>query len=704
MTAPRTEIVTSQRAARLGESLLVVDDLHVDFPTEAGVAHAVRGLSFGLRPGRTLAIAGESGSGKSATSLALMGLLPGNASVRGSVRLDGQELLGLDDRRMSRIRGAQLAMVFQDPLSALTPVHTAGRQIEEALRSHQDLTPRLARRRAMELLDLVGVRSPEQRLESYPHTLSGGMRQRVMIAIAIANQPRVLIADEPTTALDVTVQAQVLEALQVAQRETGAALLLITHDLGVVARMADDVTVMYAGRAVESGPVDQVLLTPKMPYTKGLLASVPSIEVRSGGLRPIPGTPPLPQDTIVGCAFAARCPFVEARCRALEPALLPVAPDGGHSAACLRTQALDATDWHDGAEHQAEPPESTIGSEAVLRVDRLSHSYSLSSRYLRRASGQIRAVDSVSFEVRRGETLALVGESGCGKSTILHQVMRLAAPQEGTIAVLGQDVKALGADGRRRARGLVQMVFQDPLGALDPRMQVRQILAEPLEARGWSRTSARRRVTELVELVGLSQQALNKFPAHFSGGQCQRISLARALATEPSLIVLDEPVSALDVSVQASILSLLEDVQRRTGVAYLFVTHDLSVVRQVAHRVAVMYLGRLVEVGDTGDVFDSPRHPYTRALLSAVPVPDPVVEKRRQRIVLRGDLAGAAAGEAGPGCAFAPRCPVYEHLADESRATCDTRRPSLSSDAHTTVAHACHFPDISAAKEQESTQ
>ncbi|HWV76304.1 MAG TPA: ABC transporter ATP-binding protein [Isoptericola sp.] len=677
--------------------VLSVRDLHVSFASEAGTVRAVRGVNFDLMPGRTLGIVGESGSGKSVTSLSVMGLLDENARVEGSIKLKGTELLGLSELELSKYRGNEMAMVFQDPLSALTPVFSIGDQLAEALDLHQDLTRKQVRERSIELLDLVGIPNPAERLKAYPHQFSGGMRQRVMIAIAIANDPDVIIADEPTTALDVTIQAQVLDVLKKAQRETGAAVVMITHDLGVVAGVADDVLVMYAGRPVEQAPVDELFARPAMPYTMGLLGAVPRPDRgENRRLIPIQGNPPSLVDLPVGCPFAARCPLAEDRCRTAEPDLLPVAGRPETLAACVRADELaEQGVTFEEAYEVAEAAESSLESvprserEVVLEVEGLKRHFPLTrGGLLRRRVGTVKAVDGVTFDVRAGETVALVGESGSGKTTTLLEIMKLEAPQGGRVAVLGKNLEELAKRERAALRRDLQIVFQDPMSSLDPRMPVYDVLAEPLKVHGWSRQQTNARIDELMKLVGLNPDHVDRFPSQFSGGQRQRIAIARALAVNPRLIVLDEPVSALDVSIQAGVINLLEDLQAQLGVAFLFVAHDLSVIRHISSRIAVMYLGQVVESGDTEAVFTSPRHPYTQALLSAVPLPDPQLERGRKRVVLEGDLPSPV--EEIPGCRFASRCPVRATLPADDQRRCDTVLPVLTGDDDQLTA--CHFP------------
>ncbi|MEU5597124.1 ABC transporter ATP-binding protein [Streptomyces sp. NPDC020298] len=604
--------------------LLEVTGLDVDFDGRP----AVRSVNLALERGQVLGLVGESGSGKSATALALLGLLPGNASVRGSVRLDGTELLGAPERALTRIRGRRVSMVFQDPLSAFTPVYRIGDQIAEAVRAHQDVSREQASTRAVELLDLVGIPEPALRARAFPHEFSGGMRQRAMIAMAMANAPDLILADEPTTALDVTIQAQVLDVLRTAQRETGAAVLLVSHDLGVIARTADRVAVMQEGRVVESGTAVEVFRHPKEPYTQRLLAAVPRLD-----------TP-------------------------------------------RRTQRATG--------------------EPVVRVRGLTRTFPvLKGTAFKRRVGTVYAVDGVDLDVRRGETLALVGESGSGKSTTLFELLELAAPEGGSVELFGQRLGTLTKAQVKALRRRIQIVFQDPMASLDPRLTVGDIVAEPLRTQGADRATIARRVPELLARVGLDPARADRFPHEFSGGQRQRVGIARALSVEPELLVLDEPVSALDVSVQAGVLELLQQLKEELGLAYLFVSHDLSVVRNIADRVSVVYLGRTVEAGPVDEVFARPRHPYTQALLSAVPLPDPERERRRTRILLAGDPPSPTRRH--DGCRFRTRCPLYAKLAEEERKRCAHDVPVLDADVDRDGdgggdgdgdGVACHFPRV----------
>ncbi|MBW3078507.1 ABC transporter ATP-binding protein [Bifidobacterium sp. 81T8] len=702
-TTNATGATVNDTANENEQPVISVRDLTVSFASEAGTVHAVRGMNFDLYRGRTLGIVGESGSGKSVTSMAIMGLLDKNAKVTGSITYHGDELLTKSDLEMSKIRGRGIAMVFQDPLSALTPVFSIGDQIKEALVTHNPkMTEEQIHDRSIELMNLVGIPDPEDRLKSFPHEFSGGMRQRVMIAMAIANDPDVIIADEPTTALDVTIQAQVLEVLRKAQRETGAAVIFITHDLGVIAGIADDIVVMYAGRPVEKSDVDTIFSKPAMPYTMGLLGAVPrSDRERSSRLVPIPGSPMNLVNMPKGCPFSPRCPLATDVCRQSEPAMQPVPGREGQFVACHRTaeivgKGLTFRDVYSVGEAVKSKFEGVPREQrkTVLDVQHMRKTFPLTGGgFLRRKIGEVRAVDDVTLNVREGETVALVGESGSGKSTTLMEIMEFAKPQEGEIEMFGTKLeRKMPREQRRELRSAVQYVFQDPMSSLDPRLPIYDILAEPMKVQHYSKEQIRERIAELMRLVELNPDQVDRFPTQFSGGQRQRIAIARALAVNPKLVLLDEPVSALDVSIQAGVINLLEDLQNKLGVAYLFVAHNLSVVRHISSQVAVMYLGRIVESGETEDVFEHPLHPYTQALISAVPVPDPAAERTRKRIVLEGEVPSPT--ESFKGCPFAGRCPLMPTLSVDQQARCRGEKPMLrAANASRPSGHqvACHF-------------
>jgi peptide/nickel transport system ATP-binding protein len=553
----------------------------------------------------------------------------------------------------------------------------------------------------VELLDLVGIPNASVRARSFPHEFSGGMRQRVVIAMGIANDPRVIVADEPTTALDVTVQAQVLEVLKLAQAETGAALIMITHDLGVVAGTADDVMVMSAGRPVEKAPIDELFARPRMPYTIGLLGAVPRVDIAERApLVPILGNPPLLVDLPDSCPFEPRCPISIDACSVQEPELGAVSGDtNGHAAACVRAGEINAGCIGDEPVYPMPPvPEVSVASipreqrRPVLELQGLTKTFPLlKGSILKRRVGWVYAVSDIDLDIREGETLGLVGESGCGKTTTLLEIMNLKPPARGSVRVGGIDVAGIKRRASERdLRRKLQMVFQDPMGALDPRLTVFDILAEPLQALGnGDQAAVEARIDELMDLVGLDPEHSDRFPAAFSGGQRQRIGIARALATNPSLVVLDEPVSALDVSIQAGVINLLNELKAKLSLSYLFVAHDLSVVRHISDRVAVMYLGKIVEIGEVDEVFERPRHPYTEALLSAIPVPDPQVERTRKRVLLHGDLPSPTDSSAG--CRFVSRCPLHLTLDDSQRTRCRGETPELTGRHGVDHRYACHF-------------
>jgi peptide/nickel transport system ATP-binding protein len=674
----------------MSDAVIQIRNLTVNFPSEAGTVQAVRDLSLDIRAGEVLGLVGESGSGKSVTSLSMIGLLPPTARVTGEILYGGKNLLQLSDEDMSAFRGSDIAMVFQDPLSALNPVRTIGHQIAEAILIHNRVSEESAQKRAIELLEIVGIPRPNERVNSYPHEFSGGMRQRVMIALAIANEPKVLLADEPTTALDVTVQAQILEVLERARDITGAAIVLVTHDLGVVAGLADRIAIMYAGKIVEVGDVNGVYANPAMPYTIGLLRSIPRIDAESGTrLASIAGAPPSPVDLPQGCAFSPRCPAAIDSCNESIPELIDRGQ--GRLTACHRHSEISGIQaagnlFVEGPAHVAKRDES-LGT--VLEVRALDKTFPMmKGSVLRRRVGSIYAVDGVDLTLRKGRSLALVGESGCGKTTTLLEIMNLVAPESGSITVLGRDVSSLSKQERLALRKDLQIVFQDPFASLDPRLPIGDAIAEPLRAFKVPRDQQDVRISELLALVGLNPDHASRYPAEFSGGQRQRIAIARALALNPQLVVLDEPVSALDVSVRAGVLNLLAELQEKLGLSYLFVSHDLAVVQHVADDIAVMYLGSIVESGPVENVFANPQHPYTQALLSAVPIPDPKVEKNRKRIVLQGELPSPANPPSG--CRFHNRCQIRSLLPADVAALCSSERPALASRQNGAVA--CHAP------------
>jgi peptide/nickel transport system ATP-binding protein len=681
-------VLTKALPSRQGP-LLEVTDLTVSIPTESGTIEAVRGISLAIEPGETIGIVGESGSGKTMLALSLLGLLPRAAQTAGSIRLDGDELLGASQAQWRRVRGDRIAMVFQDPMTALNPMYTVGWQVAECVRLHRRADKKAAWQRAVGLIEAVGLPEAALIARRYPHELSGGMRQRVVIAMAIANEPELLIADEPTTALDVTVQAQILDLLRSIRAQTGAAMILISHDLGVVAGVADRVLVMYAGKAAEVGGTDDVFASPAMPYTAGLLASLPSLDQRTDRLASISGTPPTGMGYGPGCAFVPRCPMAAEVC-ATQPPLISVGQ--AHLSACHFADEFSRSSrqlaWAPRRpdEPSAEPRDAALADHGVasngvvLTVSGLTKSFRVRGAGFRSVV-TVQAVAGVDLELRAGRCLALVGESGCGKSTLARLLLKLDEPTSGSITLNGQELAGLSDNEMRGLRRQIQMVFQDPYSSLNPRLSVGEIVGEPLLVHKIAGRAAR--VRELLASVGLDPASSVRFPGEFSGGQRQRIGIARALALAPKTIVLDEPVSALDVSIQASILNLLRDLQREQNMAYLFIAHDLAVVRQVADEVAVMYLGVIVEQGPADEIYASPEHPYTRALLSAVPVPDPPRERDRQRILLRGEVPSPVSPPSG--CRFRTRC----WKADDQ---CADVVPLLTRTAEGHLV-ACHYPE-----------
>lgn len=693
----------------MAATILDVQNLHVRFANEAGSLHAVRDVSFSLYAGETLALVGESGSGKSATAMAIMGLQPDSASVTGSIRLHGEELVGATDDALSLLRGKSIAMVFQDPLSAMTPVFTIGEQLIESIQVHDSGSVNDARARAIELLDLVGIPEPVQRMNAYPHEFSGGMRQRVLIAMAIANNPDVIIADEPTTALDVTIQAQVLDVLQSVCEKTNAALLLITHDLGVVARIADNAMVMYAGRIVEQGSVNALFYDSQMPYTMGLLGSLPRAgSDKSVALSAIEGNPPSLLSPPAGCAFSPRCPMVDSLCLEREPALVQLT-EPGHWSACVHHQLIK----RDSITHADlfQPKSSTATTSSVSAADvkhaKVMEMSDVKKHYplykggvFRRRVGTVFAVDGIDLTLYQGETLGLVGESGCGKSTTARSILDLEPPTTGTIRLFGDNIRQLDTKQKRLAlRRKLQIVFQDPIASLDPRMSVFDLIAEPLGVFNDNPDTIDTRVNELLQLVGLDASYLARFAQQLSGGQSQRVCIARALALEPQLLVLDEPVSALDVSIRAGIVNLLQELKASLGLSYLFVAHDLALVRHIADRVAVMYLGKIVETGTVEAVYENPVHPYTQCLLSAMPIADPKLERSRVRQIPIGELPSPASPPKG--CHFHARCPKKVRLSSEQQRLCVEVSPELTqaSGANSVSEPPVPQPVISAQKE-----
>ena len=646
--------------------LLSIRELKTYFASSKGSIRAVDGVSFDVRRGETFALLGESGCGKSMTALSIMQLLPQQAlgNVSGEVLLDGQDLLTLSEMAMQNIRGRRIAMIFQEPMTSLNPVLTVGEQIGEVLGRHRGLRGGGMRKRVLELLDAVGIPDRARRYNEYPHQLSGGMKQRVMIAIALAGEPELLIADEPTTALDVTIQAQILELLQQLQKDTGMAILLITHDLGVVAGMADHVAVMYAGHIVEQARRETFFARPLHPYSQKLFASVPAKAKRGKPLAVIHGSVPSLAQEFHACRFVERCDYAWQTCREQAPRWLEAEPD--HGARCHLVDAEIAK-----PARQTTPPvtianaanETLEAGKSILDVNRLKVHFPIHKGLFKRIVGQVKAVDGVSIGLQRSRTVALVGESGCGKTTVGKAILQLLRPTAGSVEYNGMELTHMTTRELRSYRRDLQIIFQDPYSSMNPRMMVGDIIEEGMLAQniGASASERQQRIDALLTQVGLSAEAKHRYPHEFSGGQRQRICIARALAVNPKVIVCDEPTSALDVSVQAQILNLLKGLQDELGLAYLFITHNMSVVEYLAHTVAVMYLGRIVEQGRVEEVLKNPKHPYTQALLSAVPTLDETTQ--REVIHLQGDLPSPV--NPPQGCHFHPRCP---HVTDACRA------------------------------------
>ena len=669
--------------------LLDIRDLHTDIEIRSGVVHALSGVDLHINPGETLGIVGESGSGKTMTALSLMGLLPQGGSVSsGQIILDGQDLTKLALKEKRKLRGTKVGMIFQDPLTSLNPTMKIGLQVCEPLRVHEKLSKKEALERAVEILKRVGMPRPEVVINNYPHQLSGGMRQRVMIAMALVCKPRILIADEPTTALDVTTQMQILDLIDELRDEYQMGVILITHDLGVVAGHTDRVAVMYAGRIVETAPTKTLFTEPKHRYTSSLMAALPERALAAGTkLFSIPGAPPSLTNLPVGCRFAARCLWATDECRAGYPDLSgddthtfscfhPV-QEGDESPAALQAK-LDTQKNGDEAGAQQAP---LVSSKVLLDVKEASREYeSAGSGFFKRDKGVVSAVDRVSITVKKGETYGLVGESGCGKSTMGRLIAGLERPSGGAIELDGRDLATLKGRDAVTIHRDVQMMFQDSYAAMDPRMRIDQILAEPMSIQktGNARQIAER-IMEIIEQVGLTEEILDRYPHEFSGGQLQRIGFARSLTLAPDLIVADEPVSALDVSVQAQVLNLMKDLQAELGLSYLFISHDLAVVQYMADRIGVMYLGRIVEEGPAKEVVENPKHPYTKALIDSIPVPDPEFSHDDRAIKLTGEPPSAV--NPPEGCRFRPRCPF---AGEECKI-----QPALTDERHRV---ACHHP------------
>ncbi len=703
---------------------LEVTDLTTEIQLSRSVVHAVGNVDLRIERGETVGLVGESGSGKSILGLSVLGLLPNGGHVTGgSIRADGRELVGLPDPELRHIRGNDVSMIFQDSQSSLNPTKTIGEQIMEPIRIHRGASKADARERALEVLQLVRLPRPSERMNDYAHQLSGGLRQRVMIAIALACEPKVLLADEPTTALDVTIQAQILALLDDLRDRLGMATLLVTHDMGVVAGRTSRVNVMYAGRIVETASTERLFSSMRHPYTQALLASIPRLESDpTKALISIPGIPPDLTNPPPGCRFAPRCPFADDQCRAEEPPLagadpthlfacwhpvegpIRVAPTMiapspiGEDAAPTGEPAASTGVWaastaedaastgvvsaHTGVV-SAPVAAPTGAAQPLLQIDNVVREYPVRAGWLQRQIDSIKAVSGVTLHVSEGETLGLVGESGCGKTTLGKLIVGVEKPDSGRILLAGEDIFAFSAEKLRRARKDLQMMFQDPYASLNPRMRVNAILKEPLVIQEvGSRQDQDQKVRQMLDEVGLPLGALERYPHEFSGGQRQRIALARAVMLEPKVMVADEPVSALDVSIRSQVLNLMKRLAREHNMASVVISHDLAVVKYLADRIGVMYLGKLVELGSGDDIYRRAAHPYTEALIRTIPVPDPRAERAKDDVGIKGEIPSPR--DPPSGCRFRTRCPRAQSL-------CAEQEPELRSFGGGHVA-ACHFP------------
>lgn len=631
--------------SKTDQELLKVSGLTTSIASDEQMYRVVDDVSFELKRGQTLALLGESGCGKSMTALSIMGLLPKPAGqvVAGRVELDGNDLLHYSEKQMRSVRGKRIGMVFQEPMTSLNPVLTVGEQITEVLQLHLNVTNQKARSNAIDLLESVRIPDAEHCIDSYPHQLSGGMKQRIMIALALAAEPDILIADEPTTALDVTTQAQVLELIRSLQQKKNMAILLITHDLGIVSQMADQVAVMYAGELVELSGRQQFFDTPKHPYSRALFKALPDMKKRGQELSTIKGQVPRLNQSFKGCRYLNRCEQTITEC---SNGKIPLNGVDGNLVRCINYQQV--TQEKDFKAYCQDESDSHI----LLDIQHLKVHFPIKKGLFKSTVGYVYAVDGVNLKIEKGQTTALVGESGCGKTTVGKSILRLIDASDGSVNYEGQDLLELSHSQMKSWRQKLQFIFQDPFSSMNPRMLVQDILTEGLKAQHIAKDQREQRCVELLNLVGMDESARFRYPHEFSGGQRQRISIARAIAVNPEFIVCDEPTSALDVSVQAQILNLLRELQQRLGLSYLFITHNISVVSYLAKMVAVMYLGRIVESGSVEQILQHPKHPYTEALLAAVPE----LEKDQQReIILEGELPSAI--NPPQGCYFHPRCP-----------------------------------------------
>jgi peptide/nickel transport system ATP-binding protein len=677
----------------MSQPLLQVKNLEIKYHTRAGILTAIHNASFDLNRGEIVGVVGESGCGKSTVASAVMRLLPPNGEISGGQMLfQGRDLCRLDQEAMRHLRGKELAMVFQDAMTSLNPVFTIEQQMVDAQKAQigEQQPDKSFRARAVEMLDRVGIPEPAQRIKEYPHQFSGGMRQRIMIAMALLSIPDLLVADEPTSALDVTLEAQILALISKLREELGTAMLYITHDLGVIARLCDRVLVMYAGSIVESGDVYDIFDAPKHPYTQALLRSHPSLSLRENRLVTIPGRVPSLRDLPVGCKFAPRCNWARQICQTAESELYQV---NGQRVLCHAYGPAWAAGEDDLIPVAAPTPADSLeitpaAAEVIVETTGLQTYFGdhigLLGQILGRKGGAVRAVDGVDVAIRRGETLGLVGESGSGKTTLGRTILRLIDPTAGEIEIEGQQITHWPRQKLRPLRARMQMIFQDPISSLSPRMKVASILLEPFRIHGVPVENKREKVDELLEMVGLSAEQADKYPHQLSGGQARRVGIARALALHPDILIADEPTAGLDVSVAAGILNLLKDLREQLNLTYIIITHNLNVIGFIADRVAVMYLGKIVELAGTEEMFAWPKHPYTEALMSAIPIPDPRLRDKLQHIILEGEIPSAR--KPPPGCAFHPRCRYAEEK-------CAQKEPALRLLPGTERQVACHFPE-----------
>jgi oligopeptide/dipeptide ABC transporter ATP-binding protein len=684
--------------------ILQVENLEIKYHTREGILTAIRDTSFEVAQGRILGIVGESGCGKSTVASALMRLLPPNGEITGGrILLRGQDLCQLDEDALRRLRGKEMSMIFQDAMTSLNPVFSVEEQMVDALgaqRSDGASTSRKAlREQAIEMLARVGIPDPARQIREYPHQFSGGMRQRIMIAIALMANPALLVADEPTSALDVTLEAQIINLIRGLRDELGTAIVYITHDLGVVAQLCDRVVVMYAGNIVESGGIFDVFEKPQHPYTKALLRSHPASSLRRKWLRTIPGRVPSLRDLPPGCKFATRCQLATEICHTVEPKYIQVngqrvlchalhpdwdsVPEGWRDVESVQISGQAAEKRAPAEEDETRSaPQEIVVETHELRTHFRDHVGGL-GQILGQRAGIVRAVDGVDIQVRRGETLALVGESGSGKTTLGRTILRLEAPAGGKVVVEGQDITFFPDSRIRPLRKGMQMIFQFPIASLSPRMKVSSLILEPFRIHGID-VDAEKKVDELLEMVGLSSEQADKYPHQLSGGQARRVGFARALALHPDILVADEPTAGLDVSVAAGVLNLLKRLRQELDLTYIVITHNLNEIRFIADRVAVMYLGKIVELAETETLFTRPKHPYTEALMSAISIPDPRLRDKRKHIVLKGEIPSPR--NPPPGCHFHPRCRYAEER-------CSEEVPTLSPIGETDRLTACFFPE-----------